>query len=698
MASTDELRAMSASILTKRVAPPQPAGVILGDEPGAAGAEAAAPAQQKVFTSFLPSHQMRGVALAGELMEIARSIGGEEGLEVALRRADEASETENLELVKYALMVFITHFPEASKLRIPSLLEREPHKLASSMAAPPDGAAADAPEAVAAAQTLSETVLNWYREDPLLNEHHERWHVVYPFSGVPDGAGGATQLRPRQGELFVYMHEQMLARYDTERMAAGLGLVEPFEDYTQVIAEGYDPGPLLSNFYTPRPDGEQWKDMTAFNDGSYVNGVYHVTDHAKHRDVIAEAMETGSFTTGAAVDPSNIGAVVESSIGSPSAVTTPPTPRPPQVMSEYGQLHNWGHLFFSSVTDPTGNTNPGVMVDTATAVRDYVFFRWHRHIDTFSFTWQETQKPNDFSDAPNVLIRKGLDGSDPANQSPDIILCFANQIPGFFNQDGSINEAAVTAFGEQHFGGDNWDKDFSSGGVTTNELLTHLYTREYKYEDQQGPTGSDPIISQETIQYLDQEEYAYFLRVQNLDNQEKTVTARIFLAAEEAAENRRLWIEMDKFAYTLGAGQSAVIGRPAAFSSVIRKPASKPPQFIPIRRSAQDEGPDNPIDYCDCGWPYNLLLPKGTAEGMPFRFMVMLTDWDLDHVPQDTTCGSMSYCGSKSEYPDQRLMGYPFNRPFKNGSIADMVAAQKNVATRDITIKFGGVAPDGGTL
>ena len=45
---------------------------------------------------------------------------------------------------------------------------------------------------------------------------------VYPYRGV----NGLT--KDRQGELFYYMHHQMLARYDAERMAVGLSRVEPY--------------------------------------------------------------------------------------------------------------------------------------------------------------------------------------------------------------------------------------------------------------------------------------------------------------------------------------------------------------------------------------------------------------------------------------------------------------------------------------
>ena len=51
------------------------------------------------------------------------------------------------------------------------------------------------------------------------------------------------RLNDRQGELFFYMHEQMLARYDAELLSHGLARVEPFgpAQWADPIAAGHDP-------------------------------------------------------------------------------------------------------------------------------------------------------------------------------------------------------------------------------------------------------------------------------------------------------------------------------------------------------------------------------------------------------------------------------------------------------------------------
>src|SRR5262249_47879260 len=152
----------------------------------------------------------------------------------------------------------------------------------------------------------------------------------------------------------------------------------------------------------------------------------------------------------------------------------------------------------------------------------------------------------------------------------------------------------------------------------TAELQTAMRLRQIRIP---APEGDNQI---ESIQYLYPREFFYFLRVENQLAQAKDVTVRIFLAPvgsyagiPEIAEDRRSWIEMDKFRVPLLPSRH-VIFRRADASSVIRKPALK---TFAIAETNDVTGNVS----CDCGWPYNLLLPRGTSAGMMFRLMVMLT-------------------------------------------------------------------------
>jgi hypothetical protein len=58
------------------------------------------------------------------------------------------------------------------------------------------------------------------------------------------------------------------------------------------------------------------------------------------------------------------------------------------------------------------------------------------------------------------------------------------------------------------------------------------------------------------------------------------------------------------------------IVRKSEESSVVRKPALKPADLT----SGDEPGPDTELStWCDCGWPYTMLLPRSTKKGMAFR-------------------------------------------------------------------------------
>lgn len=696
-----DLQTQLDDLLTHRPHPRAPQAVTAAPAPPVA--------PRGPFSAFRLQDVYRANQLAARLMSADQAhrtaqVGdGEGAVKAALDEAASALGSEDPELVKHAVKLYLTHYPHGSALRIRPLEVREPQKVLPSVEMDANG---EVPEAIAAGNP--ELRLAWYREDPKLNEHHEHWHIVYDVLGVPSpGNPIGGQIKDRQGELFLYMHRQMVARYTTERLALGMDPPVEWFPYDEAFDPyGYDPGPYLGPYYRARGPNLAWQDIPYIpnpgqNQGmfEYVHKVATISQQQQH---LWTAAQTGQFLVSdgngkqqqVPVTINTLGATQEADIGSVEAIPYAAQENVEKWLGDassgyYGDWHNDGHDLFAYM-GIASHDNPyyqGVMADTACAVRDPIFFRWHQHIDNFYDTWQRTQPPNDFSDAPPVEIRMNLPNApELPNRSPDIILAFENQIPPEW-------EGNWQAYGEQTFGGPNWDTDFSSGPHSTAELQTRMYTRTVALE----PGVDDPGRSEppHPVRYLDQEPFVYFLRVENMAQQDTAVTLRIFLVAQEAASDRRLWIEMDKFKQELKANERAVICRPASLSSVIRKPAYKPPQAEqppdePPADSMQQDAQLEP-NYCDCGWPYNLLVPRGRPEGMGFRLLVMATDWNLDHVPEDTHCGSMSYCGARDTYPDQRAMGYPFDRPFPDAqgrSIPEVIAGQRNMASRDITIRW----------
>ena len=284
--------------------------------------------------------------------------------------------------------------------------------------------------------------------------------------------------------------------------------------------------------------------------------------------------------------------------------------------------------------------------------------------------------------APKVTIRK----KDTSSVS-DLIVCLGEGLPasiaGHKFGSRSYNDLAAAAFA-----GAEWHNDFSRASVrlssgetitTTDELLTEMLSRRIVLEQDNGKRA------EEAIEYLSHDDFYYFIRLQNDDDQEQTVAVRIFLVPESEISDRRAWIEMDRFASRISGGGRTVVFRPADQSSVIRKRALRPEDLTGedgATRAREAQA------WCDCGWPYTVLLPRGTREGMDFRLLVMCSSGgDLIMPDHPECCTSISYCGLQNlEYPDKTAMGFPFDRPFQQ-PILDTVRSFSNWSSRRIRIR-----------
>jgi hypothetical protein len=237
--------------------------------------------------------------------------------------------------------------------------------------------------------------------------------------------------------------------------------------------------------------------------------------------------------------------------------------------SYFGALHNDGHLLISLHDD--NPSRPGSMFWEAAAVRDPVFFRWHAHIDDLFRKYQDTLDPYTFSDLPPAEI---------------------------------IDLAIIGETGQQ------------------NELTTEMRTRTLR-KNVTGATQSS-FTYQQTIEYLAHEDFTYEVTVRNDAGADLAVTVRIFLAPEQELNDRRAWIEMDKFRQSLPPGRSTFVRRSQS-SSVIRHPVWTAAM---LENPATGPNESGASPGCRCGWPYTLLLPRGTQAGMEFRFLVLLTPGD----------------------------------------------------------------------
>jgi tyrosinase len=361
-------------------------------------------------------------------------------------------------------------------------------------------------------------------------------------------------------------------------------------------------------------------------------------------------------------DGPDLGPLTENQLGAatePSNLFSDDGQRLP-VFERYGNLHGGGHIAVGGAAGPGPKGWGGVMNWTESAIRDPFFYSWHRHVDDLYPQLQDAQDENNIDEyAARVRFR---------DDQPDIVLCLSRDIPGADQPDFDFD-----AFGREHLGEDL----AGAAGFGTTVLLTRFVLSEV--------TAPVPMTDQpETYwtTHLTHEPFAYFLRVENELQVAQWVTVRAFLVHADFLEDRRMWIELDKFEKELAPGVN-VVGRPDARSSVIKRKGVRAPGAENVEEPTTDP-------WCDCGWPYTLLLPSGasSSEGTPFVLSVTLTDYNLDREPDHTrTCGSMSFCGARQNYPDRRRMGYPFDRPFVSRTIAETIGRQPNMSSVDLTIR-----------
>ena len=146
----------------------------------------AAGAEPPPFSPFVAEHLDRALALAERMMRLADATPGNDGLEAALAEV-EAAMADDPEAARHALMVFITHHPEGSRLPIAALEEQPPRTGHGRQRGVQGRRSSRAP--------ATKPCWHWFRTDPLANQHHQHWHVVYPHRGVPDGQRGAPTCR-----------------------------------------------------------------------------------------------------------------------------------------------------------------------------------------------------------------------------------------------------------------------------------------------------------------------------------------------------------------------------------------------------------------------------------------------------------------------------------------------------------------------
>ncbi|XP_030746158.1 phenoloxidase 1-like isoform X2 [Sitophilus oryzae] len=591
------------------------------------------------FTLFIPKHQR----IAGRLINIFLGVRNVEDL---IAVAVYARDRVNPYLFNYCLSVAILHRADTQDLDVPSIIHSFPDKYVDSkvfgqaledatVVPENDRTPIEIPKDFTASDLEEEHRLAYFREDIGLNLHHWHWHLVYPSN-----AELSVVNKNRRGELFYYMHQQIMARYNFERLCNKMKRVERLIDWDEPIKEAYFPkldSLVASRGWPARVENQRIRNLRRETDGLKLD----LDDLKRWRDRIFAAINSKSVTdsTGKTIELNEnegidiLGNMVEASILSPNG-------------EFYGNLHNMGHVFLSFIHDPDHRhlESFGVIGDSATAMRDPIFYRWHSYID-------------------------------------DLFQKFKSALPKYtVNQ---LNYPGVTVEGIE----------VGVQGGKTNNLQTFWQQSDVDLSRGMDFQPRGAVFVRFT--HLQHRSFTYKIDVQS--DLAREGTCRIFLAPKFDERNdewlftdqKHMFIELDKFKVNLKEGKNTIM-RNSSDSSVT----------IPFERTYRDVDTSRPeggdalarFNFCGCGWPDNLLIPKGTPEGLPCQLFVMISNIADDKIDQEVTgeCNdSYSYCGLKDKlYPDRRSMGYPFDRLPRDGVDTLQQFLTPNMRVQDVTLTF----------
>jgi Hemocyanin, all-alpha domain./Hemocyanin, copper containing domain. len=166
----------------------------------------------------------------------------------------------------YALSEAVLHRDDTRGIVLPPAYELYPHLFVNSEVIHAAYKAKMRQEPAIVRMNFTGTIRNpeqrvaYLGEDVGMNSHHSHWHMDFPFwwkekeYGIP---------KDRKGELFYWMHHQLIARFDLERLSNDLPFVEPLY-WEDKIVDGFYPQTTyrVGGEFPARPDHFEFQDLT----------------------------------------------------------------------------------------------------------------------------------------------------------------------------------------------------------------------------------------------------------------------------------------------------------------------------------------------------------------------------------------------------------------------------------------------------
>ncbi|XP_052862475.1 hexamerin-1.1-like [Anopheles cruzii] len=453
-----------------------------------------------------------------------------------------------------------------------------------------------------ATQFYGEGTLSYFTEDVGLNAYYYYFMMDYaPFLG-----GDALGLnKDRRGELYLFMYQQLLARYYLERHSNGLGPIQGLT-WESPIATGYYPMLRYWNGIPFRARENNF--LLRPYDPVKLNGL-----KAKE-ERIRQAIDLGYVMTrdGQRMDlrqPEAIDIVGNLVSGSVDSVN----------VDYYKMIETTSRMILAQ-GDYYGSASevwPGPLMHYETSMRDPAFYQFYDRL--LSFYW-------DFKSflPPYTVGQLKFDGVELQSVVVDKLVTFFEP----------------------------FDVDISNGLA-------------FNYGDNRSTWNFTVLARRDRLNH---KPFSYVMNVSSQSAGKGVVRMymgpRLF-NINQLQYMKKFFVEMDQYVVDLVAGGNEIKRNTRDFFYDIRDRTTYSELYKRTMRAYRGED-QFVLDMSEvhCGWPDRLLLPKGHPEGYPMTFFFIITPHYPPKVPQFSTFNFTYSCGtgSGSKYIDALPFGFPFDR------------------------------------
>lgn len=456
--------------------------------------------------------------------------------------------------------------------------------------------------------------LAYFTEDLALNLYYTYYNIEYPFWM---GGDEFSLEKDRRGELFYWIHQQLLARYYMERLCNNYGSIPLFE-WREPLKTGYVPFMRLHTGleFSTRPayaslmyNPHNQPHTTTLEDNMF--DIMEIEDYERR---IRDAIDSGYILTedGTKInlyEPDGfdlLGKLIE---GSPDSPNT----------RFYGPLMMMAHqiLGYAGRTMDEYKIVPSAMEYFVTALRDPVFYQLYKKILYFFLKYKKNLPSYTYTElnCPSLKI------------------------------ENITMDKLITYF-------DHFDFEITNGLYFTEEELEkdnfHVLARTLR---------------------LNHKPFSYKITV----NCEKKMNAivRVFLGPKcdeqdnllLLDDNRINFVELDKFVQTLTTGKN-IIERRCEQTDMIKDRMSYRALCHHVMSALKGQE-EFRLDLTEMrsGFPLRFMLPKGKVEGQEFLLYVYV----CPYKPLTTKLTSdRRVLGSGTRYMDSLPLGFPLDRPIED--------------------------------